>query len=88
MAHFLISYDLVKRKDYEKLITELERLNGHKCLLSAWLLDAECTAAELRTHLKQYIDDDDRLIVAQITTAPAPSKCFQGTNDWIKARFG
>jgi len=87
LAHFTVSYDLVKRKDYPELWEELKRLGGHKCLRSMYLLDADCTSVELRDHLKGYIDDDDQMVVIEFSKKPAPKRAFEGTNAWIDARF-
>lgn len=87
MAFFAVSYDLVKRKDYQTLWDEFKRLNAHKCLRSMYLLDANNTAEEVKDHLKTFIDNDDQLIVVEFSDKPFHHKAFTGTNNWIKARF-
>jgi hypothetical protein len=68
MPAFSISYDLVKRKDYPELWTELKRLGARRVLLSQWgvRLAPNTTAASLRDNLMRYIDADDRLVIIQI----------------------
>lgn len=63
MAKVLITYDLKKHKDYPRLIEELKRLGACSPLLSVWVLNSSNTDAQLRDHLKQYIDSDDKLLV-------------------------
>lgn len=87
MALFAISYDLIKRKDYPKLWEEFERLGAHKPLRSLYLASLNNTAAEVRDHFQQFIDDDDMLIVIEFNKKPAFSKARQGTNDWINENF-
>ncbi|MGM4923377.1 hypothetical protein AB8A31_10765 [Tardiphaga sp. 804_B3_N1_9] len=87
MSYFTVSYDLIKRKDYPKLWEEFERLQGQKCLRSMYLVDVDCTAQELRDHLKSYIDDDDQMIVIEFSKKPAVKRALVGTNAWIDARF-
>lgn len=68
MALYLLSYDLVKRRDYEKLWAELERFGALRVLESDWCLkhgDTSCEA--LRDHFRQFIDDDDRLFVSEVS---------------------
>lgn len=63
MALYLISYDLIKQKDYTKLIDELKRLSAEKILLSAWKADLNNTPSEVFNYFKNFIDNDDRLVV-------------------------
>lgn len=87
MAFFVVGYDLIKRKNYPELIDALKSLLAQKCLLSQWLVEAECSAADLLAHLRPHIDDDDRLIVIEFSKRPAWTSGFQGTRDWINGRF-
>lgn len=68
MPVFLISYDLIKRKDYDTLLAELARIGAQRYLLSQWAVQRgeAVTAPALRDHLKQFIDADDRLFVARL----------------------
>lgn len=84
MALFAVTYDLMKGKDYQTLWDELERLGGHKALASFYLLDLNNTASEVRDHLRQYIDDDDKLMVVEFVGKPAFTKANAGTNKWIE----
>lgn len=83
MALFSVTYDLVAEKDYEALIDRLKELDTVKVQLSHWLLSADNTANEVKDHLAQYIDDDDKLMVIEFTKRPAFTKAFAGTNDWL-----
>ncbi len=87
MAKFMISYDLVKRKDYPKLWDELDRIGAHKALDSLYLLAINNTAVEVRDHLQAFIDDDDRLMVIEFTKKPTYNRALKGTNAWIDANF-
>jgi hypothetical protein len=70
MPVFSISYDLIKRKDYQTLWAELARIGAQKYLLSQWAVRrAEgVTATALGNHLRKFIDADDRLFIARIDT--------------------
>ncbi|MEX2450431.1 MAG: hypothetical protein WD407_06205 [Rhodospirillales bacterium] len=84
MALFVISYDLIKRKDYQTLWDELDRLNGQKALNSFYLINLNSTAAQVRDHFKDFIDDDDRLIVVEFSKEPKFTKALKGTTKWIE----
>lgn len=87
MAVFIATYDLVREKDYALLIEELERLDAFRPLLSVWLLDLSNTTTEVREHLARFVDDDDKLFVAELTKKPSFTKAFKGTSAWLDARF-
>jgi hypothetical protein len=87
MAYFVVSYDLIKRKDYPELIKALNNLGAQKCLLSQWLVDNNCTAEDLLAHLQPHIDGDDRLMVVEFDKRPAWNIGLKGTKAWIDARF-
>jgi hypothetical protein len=87
MAYFVVSYDLIKRKDYPELIGALEELGAQKSLLSQWFVDNACSAADLYAHLLPHIDGDDRLMVIEFSKKPAWNIGLKGTRDWIEARF-
>ena len=53
MAVYLVAYDLIKRKDYPKLLEELERLKAHKTQYSLWLINLNNTAKEVVEHFQQ-----------------------------------
>lgn len=83
MPLFAISYDLIKRKDYPRLWEEFERLGAHKPVLSLYLVNLDEAAIEVRDHFKQFIDDDDKLIVIEFSKKPTFTRARQGTNAWI-----
>lgn len=61
---FLVSYDLRQPgQSYQTLIDALTRLGAVRVLLSAWFLTSNYTSVQLRDHLWQYMDANDRLLV-------------------------
>ncbi len=68
MPVFSITFDLIKRRDYQTLWVELERLKAQRLLLSHWgvHMATGTTANALRDHLSSYIDNDDALLIVQI----------------------
>lgn len=84
MTTFVLTYDLIKRKDYQTLWDELKRLGAHRALNSFWLLNLNNTAKETHDHFKQYVDSDDRLWVSELTKTNYYSNAMSGTNNWLK----
>jgi len=70
MLH-IVSYDLIKRKDYPELIARLKQYTSLKILLSVWLVRTTWTAQETRDDLMGYIDADDRIFVGTMTKTTA-----------------
>lgn len=88
MPYYSVSYQLNKKKDYQKLWDELHRLGGHKVMQSFYFLDVTSkTASDLLNHLSEFVDDDDQIAVVEITKKPAYQMPNKGTNDWVKERF-
>jgi hypothetical protein len=65
MAKYVITYDLIQKRDYAKLTTELRRLGACRVLLSVWLLKSDAEALAIANHLETFMDSDDRLVVIQ-----------------------
>lgn len=64
---YTIDYDLTKPgQNYHGLIQALEALNAKRMLLSKWILLSDETAETLAKHLRQFMDNNDRLFVAEL----------------------
>lgn len=85
MTSYTVSYDLIKRKDYQSLWDELKRLGAHRTQDSYWLVSVSNTAKELHDHLKGFIDGDDKLWVSELTKNHYFSNANAGTNNWLKS---
>lgn len=69
MSNFIISYDLIKTKDYTKLIEEIKKYpNWCKPLLSVWVISSSQSPSEIRDNLRRYMDSDDKLLVLKLAT--------------------
>lgn len=66
MAHYIVVYDLRKPgKDYTELINALRSLPHFHAQQSVWFVRWSQGAVELRDKLRQHIDTNDMLFVAQ-----------------------
>lgn len=71
MKIFVINYDLRKARDYDILYQRLTELGGNRVLESVWTLklNDKYTCADIRDDLRRYMDSDDGLYVAHISSA-------------------
>ena len=65
---YVVSYDLREPgRDYESLYAALNALDAKRLMQSEWCLrHNNTTAVELRDHFWQYMDNNDRLLVASL----------------------
>lgn len=67
MALFFLSYDLRNERNYQTLYDELEKFNAVRMLESNWCFKRINTnASGLIDHFKQFIDEDDGLMISQV----------------------
>lgn len=85
MACYIVSYDLLAPgKNYEQLYAALKSYSKWaKINESVWAVVTEKKAVEIRTHLTQYLDANDRLFVIKsgVEAAWRNSRC---KNEWLK----
>jgi hypothetical protein len=80
----LITYDLKPENEYPRLFAALRAMGACKPLSAGWVVDVQFTAAQMRDHLKKFIDEDDRLLVltlagswASIGLSPDDAACLR-----------
>lgn len=85
MNVLMVSYDLIKDRDYRKLIGAIQQYSNHKrILLSQWAIITNHTAAQVRDYLQQYVDYDDRLLVIRIATPAAWKNLPADVSEWLQ----
>ena len=67
---YLVSYDLNQPgQDYDSLIAAIRSYNGYcQALKSQWFICSDKTAKQICEHLVQYIDENDWLIVCELSS--------------------
>lgn len=68
MAFYIVSYDLIKNKDYvriEKGILSVA-FKAKKVLFTVWIIESNRTAINLVEALMKHTDADDRILVSEI----------------------
>lgn len=69
MTVYSITYDLIKSKDYTKIIDGIKKIsndNWAKPTKSQWIITSQKTSTQIRDFLKDYIDSDDVLFVIEV----------------------
>jgi hypothetical protein len=85
MKSYLVTYDLIKRKNYPELIKALEGFNYWHCLGSVWIIKSDSTAQQIFDYLRPHIDNDDKLIVIlQAREANWTASFSQTCQDWLR----
>lgn len=68
MALYFVEYELRKKRDYSRIIEELESFNAKRILNSYWCFNRVNTTAEnLCNHFRKFIDSDDAIVVTEAT---------------------
>ena len=83
---YIVSYDLRKpERNYEDLIKELKSFGTwwHQTG-SVWIIVTSKTTVEVRDYLKQFVDSNDKLFVAQINKNWAATGFTEQEYNWIK----
>jgi hypothetical protein len=89
VAVFLIGYDLRKPgQDYTALTTAIKDYPGwwHH-LDSTWFVVSSESAETIRNHLIQFIDSNDKLMVAKVRREAAWFGLTKEESDWIQSNF-
>ena len=84
IANHLITYDLIKHKDYPELIGALQQYNYWHCLGSVWIVKSDATSEAIANALLPHVDADDKLIVCKLTGEAAWTKSFpENCKKWL-----
>ncbi|WP_026470011.1 CRISPR-associated endonuclease Cas2 [Alkanindiges illinoisensis] len=91
MAAYLVSYDLIKDKDYSELIDAIKAYpNWAKPLKSVFIIISQTTASQIRDNLKTHIDADDEILVVKLSTDASNWATYgisKEVTDWMKSNL-
>jgi hypothetical protein len=90
MAAQLITYDLISPgQDYTDLHEAIKSFGSWwHCLESTWIVDTGSSTGSIRDTLKQHIDANDKLLVAQLESHWASMHLTDDCNKWLKEHVG
>lgn len=89
MKIYQIDYDLRKQRDYESLYQRIKSYpNWCHALESTWLIQSDQSALQIHNHLFGVMDEDDGLLVTQITRDAAWIGVHPKVSEWLKSELG
>lgn len=85
MARYIVTYDLVNRRDYSPLINKIKsyRKWAHP-LESVWIIITDESSSQIRDALSAFIDGDDKLLVMKTTQGASWIGLGHNVSEWIK----
>lgn len=90
MAYYLVSYDLRKEKDaagYEEIYKRLRSFTDWAWPLeSVWIVEST-SSSTVYDKIASAFDQNDGLLVAELTSSMCFDRPREGTEDWLKGRF-
>ncbi len=85
LNNILISYDLIKTKDYTKLIDAIKSYGEWaKVLESVWIIKTNSTTEQVINNLIRSIDTDDKIIVLRLTNDGMWYNLPPDVSKWLK----
>ena len=86
MAHFIISYDLHKQRNYQPVWDLLESWGAVRLLESLWVVTLPNKASHIRDAVKDAADDDDSVAVVELKAGSgwAASKAKKEGVAWLR----
>ena len=84
MNILLVTYDLIKNKDYSKLYQALDDYDRWRFQDSAWIIKTSSSMHDVFNQLSNYVDLDDKLMVIKIDTAIWSESLTKEFSYWIK----
>lgn len=90
MSFYLVSYDLIKNKNYDELQKKIETADEWcKPLKSLYIIKSDLSANQIINILQNTIDADDRLIVSRLSISKASAWLHMTpeVSIWLKANL-
>ncbi len=66
MKLYVVTFDFLQAADYESLKARLRTMGGRQLLERQWAVRSNSTAVELKRLLKEFVDENDRLVIAEV----------------------
>jgi hypothetical protein len=63
---YLVTCDLLHTGDYASFHSRMRTFEARQVLANQWALRSTHTAAELKNILRQFLDENDRIVVTEV----------------------
>ena len=82
MNAYLITFDLINPgQNYDLIIEKIEGIGRFcKCLKNVWIVESTQTSLEVRNFLMQFLDENDLILVTNVTNNTAWSLHTENSN--------
>jgi hypothetical protein len=89
MPVHMISYDLIKTKDYDRVHSAIMGISGEWCrpLNSVWYVKSNYDTVQIRDYMLSHLDADDRLIVSLVGQTAWSATIPKDAADWLVANI-
>lgn len=88
MGFYTVTYDLNKKKDYEKFEEGVRKVSSNryvKCTLSQYVIQSTLTASQIRITLQSHADNDDSILVLKLDITDWSYAGLSGkVGDWLQ----
>ncbi len=88
MALYSITYDLIKKKDYDRIYEGIKTCGTGayaRPTESQWIVQSNKTATDIANHLRNFTDSDDRIFVIPVNGKVwASFNVSQEVRDWLR----
>lgn len=86
MAVYVISYDLNKAKNYDKLYEAIKGISGIWCrpVESTWYVQSNYTTIHITNFLLGYVDHDDVIVVSLTNGSGWSASLNKSAADWMR----
>jgi hypothetical protein len=74
---YLVTLDLLHEGDYRSLRERLRTMEASRILEHQWALRSVHSAAELKNVLREFLDDGDRIVVAEVGSEWASRRALE-----------
>ncbi|WP_234942248.1 hypothetical protein [Enterobacter hormaechei] len=85
MPRYIVTYDLVNRRDYSPLIDKIKSYRGWAHPLeSVWIIITNETPSQVRDSLSEFLSGDDKLLVMKTAQGASWVGLGGAVSEWIK----
>lgn len=87
MAVFIVTYDKKADRNYQPFYDAMQEHDGVSLAESVWGITLQNTVSQVRDWVHGLMDDDDKIIVVQVSPEPswATRQATKAANDWLRS---
>jgi len=87
MANYVVTYDLEKVRDYQKVYKAMDSVSAVRLLGSVWLMTSHRDAGELLDWMRGVTDSDDNIAIVKLGSDWATYGVPTEASDWLASHL-